>query len=488
MKLSRLDTIIARSSAPGRSRSALIRLSGEVANQCLAGLSGEYIARERRAFSTRLAIAPQGGAVAPGQSRLWLAVDVLTFSAPASFTGEDVVEVVVPGNPLLVERVIDAALAWGQATENGIRRAQPGEFSARAYFNGKLTLAEAEGLAGVISARSGAQLACAHALLGGQTGQHYRAWANELATLLALVEAGIDFSDQEDVVAIAPEQLGLRVRALIAAMQAWVGSPAQGAVDARPLVAIVGRPNAGKSTLFNALLGRPRAVVSPVAGTTRDVLIEPLPQEHGAIEAMSGAVRGEVDLADLAGLDEHFASGLRGIGQALERAGQRAAIAAVGRADALVYCDPTGRFEEEALPPAVQERATQLGVGRMIRVRTFADLHGGSNEYWFLSVCALDGRSVDILRRTIADAVTLSEAGSAQALVLPRHRAAIGAASQALAQAAAMVGDAHAPRLHHPEEVADSLRAGLDSLGELVGDISPDEVLGRVFSTFCVGK
>ena len=325
-------------------------------------------------------------------------------------------------------------------------------------------------MAATIAATTGEQLEAARSLLEGRTGGEYRRWADELTTLLALVESGIDFTDQEDVVPIAPgDLLGRieRLRGQIAAHVGGVGGRESG--DALARVALVGRPNAGKSTLFNALLGRRRAVTSPAAGTTRDVLAEEL--ELGREVPGAGAVL----LEDLAGLEEvGRGKSEGGSGEAAQDAARRAALGA----DVLVWCDPSGRFDGE---PLGIENA-RAGV---IRVRTFADQPHGVATREDLAVCALDGWHLGTLRRAIADAATGSRAAGVAAL-LPRHRRAMGEAAGWLGQAGASVGAG--ARLANPELTATALRSALDALGELVGEISPDDVLGRVFATFCVGK
>jgi tRNA modification GTPase len=391
-----------------------------------------------------------------------LPVLVSAYYAPHSYTGEDSAEVQLPSNPTLIERLLGALTEF-----EGCRLANPGEFTARAYLNGKLTLDQAEGVAATVAATTTEQLEAARALLAGAAGAEYRAWADEVTTLLALVEAGIDFTDQEDVVAIAPAQLRSRVEKVQAQLAAHLGH-AEGheAGHAMPRVALVGRPNAGKSTLFNALLGRRRAVTSPVAGTTRDVLAE----ELDLCRDVPGAP--VVLLEDLAGLDA--GSQIHG----LEAHATVAAHRAIEEADVLLWCDPSGRFD--AAPLGVQN----LGAA-VIRVRTFGDQPRGGATREDLSVCALDGWNLGTLRRAIADAATSARAAGVAAL-LPRHRRAMQDAAGALADAA--VSAPEAARLENPELTATALRSALDALSELVGQISPDDVLGRVFATFCVGK
>jgi tRNA modification GTPase len=240
-----------------------------------------------------------------------------------------------------------------------------------------------------------------------------------------------------------------------------------------PRVVLAGPPNAGKSTLFNALLGRRRAIVSPVAGTTRDALEEELDLSADAPGA------GTVILIDLAGLDEPPAA-------AIDAAAQSRARETIAAADAVIHCDPSGRF-----PGLVARPGTP-----MIRVRTKADVPGAARARRPdravdagrepLAICALDGWNLPALRRAIADAAWGSRAAGLAAL-LPRHRRALTDAATQLREARALIAPA-ARALPDPALTASALRAALDVLGELVGRISPDDVIGRVFATFCVGK
>jgi tRNA modification GTPase len=418
--------------------------------RALARVSGPACAEIERALLARPA-----GARSPLSARLRLTdlleLPCLAWSAkgPRTYTGEDTLEVLVPGNPHLVRRVL-ARLCEVE----GVRPAEPGEFSQRAYLNGKMTLEQAEGVAAVIAADHAEQLAAAEAMLNGAAGAGYRLWAEETATLLALVEAGIDFTDQEGVVAIEPRVLRERVERLRAAIDHHLGGAAgREMARTRTRVALVGPPNAGKSTLFNALLERGRAVVSPVAGTTRDVLSEPLTLAVPGREAL------EVDLLDLPGLDQ-TAAGSDALGQA-------AAREALADAQVRVQCCETGRFEDLPLPANT----------RTVRVRTKADRPGWV-EGAEVAVCALTGAGVDRLRSLIAGAAGHA-GGGGMGVVVARHARSLRAAAESLTRV-----DAGGPA----EVAAHHLRGALDSLGEISGAVPPDEVIGRIFASFCIGK
>jgi tRNA modification GTPase len=528
------ETIVAPATAPGRSMLALVRISGPATRALLARhfeLRGERgtsaaIPFRRGAFLAQMLIpavealvSPGGGpgGRAPATGRmLRLPVRVCVYVGPASYTGEDGAEILLPGNPALVERVIGVLCADAR-----VRAAEPGEFSARAYVRGKLTLEQAEGVGAVIAATSAAELESARRVMTGQTGARYRAWADEVATLLALVEAGVDFTDQEDVVAIEPRELVRRAAAVCEAIERWlggegggegrVGGVVSGGVsgvqrEGAARVVLVGPPNAGKSTLLNALVGRERAVVSDVAGTTRDVLVEPLDLARFGLH--EGAMpRGSiVELVDVAGLEVECGEE----GSEIGRAAQRLADEAIAGADVLVLCDPEGAFGGEvfaralALVPGRTGAGAGAGVGvgvgvggGVVRVRTKGDrvrggagVSAGGGGGADVEVCALDGWNLEALARAIARAVGTLAPGSTE-VVVARHRRALAAARTHLREAIEMAGGEAGGEeggASDPAMVASALRGALDALGSISGAMTPDDVLGRIFASFCVGK
>lgn len=478
------DTIAAVASGAASGPRSLLRLSGAQTRGVLEGLGIQASGRHRGVEAARIHI---GGPET-------LPALVTYFEAPRSYTGEDAAEVMFPGGAAIRSRVVEAVLR-----QDGVRQAEPGEFTARAYLNGRMTAEQAEGVAAVIAAENERQHRAARDLLSGVTCAAYRAVADDLAQVLALVEAGIDFTDQEDVVAIAPAALHQRLGGLLARLEALLGpdgAPREG--TATPVVVLAGPPNAGKSTLFNALLGRERVVVSPEPGTTRDAVEADLLPEPGERREWTDADRpptpDRVRLFDLAGLDEHLA--LRSV---VDEAGQRRAQDLIDQADVVVLCAPWGA----AWPEAACREGT-----RVIRVRTKSDLsnggdaaagRGGEGERTSegggaarrpYAVCAIDGWGVPALRGAIFDAAFGAvSTGSASVPLWSRHRACLTRARAWLASAFAHVTPlvVH-DRMDHAEVIASDLRSALDELGQVTGQISPDEVIGRVFATFCVGK
>lgn len=453
------DTIVALASAKGRSGRAIVRISGAQTRDVLDAMSvdGSFtFARGCR----RIRLALGSGA---------LPALALVYEAPRSYTGEDAADLLVVGNPHVADRLLDALCAI-----DGVRFAEAGEFTARAFLNGKVSVDEAEGVGAIIAASSESERRAADLLLRGETGSMMRAWAGEVAAMLALVEAGIDFTDQEGVVAISAGDLAARLGSLAEVMRTRLGDARRESRTGLPRAALVGPPNAGKSTLFNALLGRERSVTSGAAGTTRDAIVERCDLTHWA-GPLAGGAHPVVELVDLAGLDEALAS--RSV---VDTLAQRAAVSAIEGADVLVLCDPTGRFNAASWGAPIPERVPA------IRVRTKADVPGAPGREG-LGVCALDGANLGPLARAIVDATFASGVGSSD--LTPRYASAASRATVALDRALGLVCDApESGALHDAELVADALREALDSLGDVVGEISPDDVLGRIFSTFCVGK
>lgn len=445
------STIVALATPQAPGDRALVRLSGPGAFDAIDVLAAEPICRDRGVGPIRLKL-PMGD----------LPTLAVRLPGPTSYTGQDTVELLPPGSPTLVNAIVRALLALP-----GVRHAEAGEFSARAYLNGRLTLEQAEGVAASIAAVTGPQLEAAGRLLQGQTGRRYAALVDDLASALALVEAAADFAEEEHVVPIGAGDLRLRLGSMVESLDAEMqGRRGRDATAARPLVVLAGPPNAGKTSLFNALLGRHRAVVSPVEHATRDAIVEPIAIDHPALGTVT------IDLADLPGLPDHANSPLG----PEERASVQGVIdRAMERADVVLLCDPVGVFDG---PHAGADT---------LRLRTKADAPSDAAP-GALAVSARTGLNLDRLRLALAEAVTSARQDAAAGL-LPRHASLAQRARDALARARDAI--AHDPPDGPPVEgelAAADMRLALDALGELGGRVHPDEVLGRIFASFCVGK
>jgi tRNA modification GTPase len=504
------DIIIAVASAPGAGRRGIVRLSG--AGVLAAFGANIELGPLAAGASTAAPAAATAVGLADASRGLWrarlrglpgvpasLPGLVMVLRGPASYTGEDGLELFLPGSPPLLRAVVDGLLASARARGVDAGPAGPGAFTARAWRNGRLDLIEAEGVAAVIAASDEADLRAARGLVGGPFVAAVAAVADELAALLAAVEAGIDFADEEDVVIVAAGRAAARLDAVAARVAAMAAAGGAGeAASGLPRVVLTGPPNAGKSTLFNAILGEEATLASPALGTTRD-----------AIERVVEVGGHRVVLIDTAGLeggdtDGHEADDARIASGPAAAAAQRRAWEVVAAADVRLVCVPadqpvTGPWIADVNPGGARGGAP--GAAAVLVLRTMVDRLGPASDRrrgfdhalgdaW---ISGQDGEGLDALPRLIAAVLDRrgAEAGGIGALIT-RHRAAMDAAAAALDEARTIVaGDRQAApeaSVRHPEMLAAALRIALDELGSVSGVHTPDDVLGRIFSSFCIGK
>jgi tRNA modification GTPase len=359
-----------------------------------------------------------------------------------------VIELHLPGNALL------ARLVLNELIRRGARPAEPGEFTARAYFNGRINLAEAEGIGASIGAHTQAELDAARRLMSGELARRLEPVTNQIVQMLALVEAGIDFAD-EDVTFLARDQVIEQLTEADAQLdQLLRDSQRFERLAHEPQIVLAGRPNAGKSTLLNALAGHDRAVVSPVAGTTRDVIWTEVPLKRGLVR-----------IYDVAGLDEGQTE------DPIARQMQVVSRWAIETADVLVVL----RDAQDHRPLLLPSRSPD------VTVVTKIDLQYEELERYDVAISALTGAGLDELKGRL-DALAFGAPGSSITLALnARHVRALHEARNALARG---IHSAEAGA----ELVALELREALDALGSIIGQVTPDDVLSRVFSTFCIGK
>jgi len=435
------DPICAIATPPGRGGVGIVRISGDSIDAIALALIG-CLPEPRRAVLVTVRDA-DGRRIDRGIA--------LYFPAPASFTGEHVLELQLHGAPVVLEMVIAAAVAAGG------RRAGPGEFSQRAFLNDKLDLAQAEAIADLIASTSEQSARAARRSLEGRFSRQVQALAEAITALRVYVEAALDFPDEE-IDFLADGDVAGRLAALDAQTRELADQARAGRLLTDGLhIAIVGRPNAGKSSLFNALVRRDAAIVTDQPGTTRDVVRETV---H-----LAGV---PATLADTAGLRETE--------NAVEREGVRRARAELERADLVLWVvDAT-----DSAPPTRPE--TRVPVIRIDNKIDRVDARPPDDPE-AIALSALTGRGLESLDREVARICGLRSEAGGEFSARRRHVEQIEGTLEHLARAAAVLAHEHAGEL-----VAEELRQAADSLGEITGKLHSDELLGRIFASFCIGK
>ncbi len=471
------DTIAAISTPPGRGGIGIVRLSGPQAASIAAQL-----------VELRNPLEPSRARLASVLDEDSVQIDeavVTFFAAPHSYTSEDVVEIAAHGSPVVLDFLLRRAIA------HGARIAEPGEFTQRAFLSGRLDLTQAEAVRDLIEAHTLTQARQAASQLGGALSHRVGPVKQDLMDLVALLEAGIDFA--EDDIDITPQQeIARRITELSPALTALEASYARGHIVHDGLtLAIVGRPNAGKSSLFNCLVERDRAIVTATPGTTRDLVTERI-----AIDGIP------IQLVDTAGLREGI--------EEVEKIGiHRSREALADAAIVLIVLDATQTLNEEEhrLLAAVQGRpaivarnkcdlvegaATDMAAPGASPLGTWESTVDGSpdsgitmqgNSPTTLSTSAITGEGIPTLREKIVALATGGAASEPGMLTNLRQHQAIVTALAALADAA----KANSDSIPHEMILIDLYRA-LWALDSLTGQTTPDDILNLIFASFCIGK
>ena len=446
------DTIVAISTPPGRGGIGIVRLSGSNAREVAEGVVRFRGAPEWRPWSSVLGcLVDEGGRTADQ-------VVVTYFAAPRSYTAEDVVEISCHGAPVVLRHAVERCCA------HGARLAEPGEFTLRAFLNGRIDLPQAEAVRDLIEATTLYQARVAAQQVEGAVSRRIAPVKNRLLELISLLEAGIDFAE-DDVPVAAPEEILGRIAAIEGGLSRLAASFDYGKlVHSGLTLAIVGKPNVGKSSLFNRLLEQERAIVTEIPGTTRDLVSE--------VAAIGGI---PVKFVDTAGIRE---------GQDIvESLGVERSRQAMTDADlTIVVLDLTAPLER--LDQEILERACSLG--RHVVAANKSDLPRAIEvPAGALAVSALTGAGIPELREKILAAIgpeggAEQEAGFITSL---RHEQLLRESLAALGHAAGAVREA-APH----EMLLVDLYAALHSLDAITGGTTADDILNRIFSTFCIGK
>ncbi len=453
-----VDTIVAISTPPGRGGIGIVRLAGPESFAFAARVLrlGAPLEHGRARFARVLDPADEAGTATIDDAI------VTPFVGPQSYTGDDLVEIAAHGSPVVLEALVQQALALGA------RLAEPGEFTRRAFLSGRLDLTQAEAVHDLIAAQTLDQARVAAQQLGGAMSRRVAPAKGSLLHLIALLEAGMDFASGEldDVDVVAPAQIDSAIVEAQEPLDELAASFRRGQLlRAGAALALVGRPNAGKSSIFNRLLDRNRAIVTPVPGTTRDTVEESL--------ALGGIPIRLIDTAGLRMEDDEAAD-------EAERQGIARSLEALADADLVLL------VHDATVPWSEEERALVAGLeGRPhLVVDNKIDLEMRTHEGTGIATSALTGEGIDALRAAILQELkaegALADAGALNNL---RQQQAVTETLHALAAAHA----ANAAGLPHELLLMD-LHTALRALDSLTGATTPDDILGLIFSTFCIGK
>lgn len=459
------DTIVAQASPPGRGGVSLIRISGENSLE----IAGKLFQKHKTFFKERVA------QFVNCYSSECLVDEGLSiyFKNPKSFTGEDVIEFQCHGSPIVVDKVIK------EATLMGARIAKPGEFSERAFLNGKIDLVQAEAIADLIDSQSNQAAKNALQTLKGVFSEKINSLNEALIKVRMYLEAAIDFPDEEGVDFIGEGKIKEKVTALSETLYSIRKEAEQGQILQEGMsVVLAGEPNAGKSSLLNRLAQKESAIVTEVAGTTRDVL-----KEHISIHGLA------LNIIDTAGLRESL--------DLVEQEGIRRAWAEIESADLILYLVESpqlGKLEKQSAWQAlIQKIDTKQKTEQIVIVENKIDLSEQQPSLssfeitgGFLTKAAISAKQnegVEELKTKITEIAGLSAHQESKFTARRRHIDALDQAKAHLDQALAQFEGSLAAEL-----LAEDLRLSHACLGEITGEFSSDDLLGEIFSGFCIGK
>lgn len=450
------ETIVAKATPPGRGGVGILRISGNQA-QLVASVVLGKIPKPRHA--EYLPFLNEDGSLLDQGIALF-------FPNPHSFTGEDVLELQGHGGPIILDLLLNRVL-----TIPHVRIARPGEFSERAFLNDKLDLAQAEAIADLIDASSEQAAKSAMSSLQGVFSKKVNNLVEMLTKLRIFVEAAIDFPEEE-IDFLSDGKIEGQLQAVIAQLNDVRKEAKQGSLLREGMkVVIAGRPNAGKSSLLNALAGRDAAIVTDIAGTTRDVL-----REHIHIDGMP------LHIIDTAGLRE--------ANDEVERIGIERAWSEIAQADRVLFMvdgTTTNEIDPEKLWPEFMQRLPDNVPVTVIRNK--ADLtneplgYSEVNNYSLIRLSAMTGNGIDILRQHLKDTIGFLATAEGGFLARTRHLHALENAAEHLNN-----GFTQLTIFHAGELLAEELRLAQESLSEITGAFTSDDLLGKIFGSFCIGK
>ncbi|CDG23338.1 tRNA modification GTPase mnmE [Xenorhabdus poinarii G6] len=450
------DTIVAQATPPGRGGVGILRISGRKAAEIAQVVLGKC---PKPRYADYLPFRDVDGAVLDQGIALY-------FPGPHSFTGEDVLELQGHGGPVILDLLLKRILAIA-----GVRIANPGEFSERAFLNDKLDLAQAEAIADLIDASSEQAARSAMNSLQGTFSNQVHRMVEALTHLRIYVEAAIDFPDEE-IDFLSDGKIEAKLDEVIVELESVCSQARQGSLLREGMkVVIAGRPNAGKSSLLNALAGREAAIVTDIAGTTRDVL-----REHIHLDGMPLHV---IDTA-----------GLREASDEVERIGIERAWQEIEQADRVLFMvdsTTTDAVEPAHIWPEFMAKLPESLPVTVIRNKT--DMTGEEtgvldiSGYTLIRLSARDGKGVDLLRDHLKETMGFNSNTEGGFLARRRHLQALNIAAEHLQEGHQQLVFARSGEL-----LAEELRLAQQALSEITGEFTSDDLLGRIFSSFCIGK
>jgi len=455
------DAIVAVATAPGRGAVGIVRCSGRDLRPVIAALCGKALAPRHATYLPF--VDADGSAIDQGIA--------IHFPAPHSYTGEDVLELQAHGGPVVLQLLLARCLQAGR--DIGLRVAEPGEFTERAYLNDKLDLAQAEAVIDLIDASTEAAARSASRSLSGDFSAEIHTLRDQLIQLRMLVEATLDFPEEEIDFLEKADARG-QLERIAAQLDAVLDRARQGALLREGIkVVIAGQPNVGKSSLLNALAGAELAIVTPIAGTTRDKVSETIQIQGVPVHVIDTAgIRGEHDTRD-----------------EVERIGIARTWAEIEGADALLFLHDLTRSGEGAYDAGEADIAARLPAAfadgsRLVHVFNKADATPLADPARGLAVSAKTGAGLDELRRKLLALAGWHASPEGLFIARTRHVDALRRTREHLALAQAQA--------HSPEPaldlLAEELRQAQVALGEITGEFSADDLLGEIFSRFCIGK
>ena len=432
------ETITALATPPGRGGIGVVRISGSKVPEIARSLLGQLPQARYATFCNFMDI-DQGIA--------------LYFPAPNSFTGEDVLELQGHGGPVVMDLLLNAILTLG------VRIARPGEFSERAFLNGKIDLAQAEAIADLIDSSSKQAAHCALRSLQGEFSAHIHTLVEQLIWLRTYIEASIDFADEE-IDHSANGQIFEKIEKLIIELDEILEKAHQGYLLKEGMhIVLIGEPNVGKSSLLNSLAGRETAIVTAIAGTTRDI------------------VRDQIQLDGAMPLHIIDTAGLRQTNDPVEMEGIHRTKLAMKEADLVILLqDNDGSINKELL--------SEIDEKPLLRIRNKIDISGqtaGLNSDGILYLSAKTGKGIPVLKTYLKNQMGLQTNTEGNFMARRRHLDALQSAKKALTTALIH-------NTNHTELLAEELRQAQQHLGQITGEFTTEDLLGEIFSSFCLGK